>query len=501
MMKRRLGDWAPFLLGAAMGLHGPAAMAAETGSAQGQVSITIYNNDLALVQDLRQMDLPKGRAVQEFADVSAQIRPETVTIAAPGAGVVEQNFDYDLLSPERLVDKGVGQQVTIIRTNRATGVETVERGTILANNNGTLVQIGNRIEVLGDMDARLVFDRLPDGLKARPTLSVTLDAAQGGRRPVALSYLSSGFNWKADYVAMFDEKAGKLDVQGWVTLNNNSGTSYPAARLLLVAGAVGMGSGDAPSPRFRPARPTGIMGTQAAPREQVGDFYLYPIANPTTLAQAQQKQVSFLDVKGASATKSYWYRNAWLATNDEAQSFASVIHFSTGRGDGPDAKGLGDALPAGTVRVYMRDAAGAPQFVGEDQITHTPMGSTLALKTGEAFDVKIQPTVENREKIDSAEWDRVAQYRITRDGKAENVAVDAPRTYWRTHMAYRITNARAVPVTVEVVQAGLDRGWHDTRIAAESVKGEMRNADERVWKITVPAQGLVNLTAQIDTRY
>jgi len=498
MSRRQARNWTPLLMGVMAGLYTTGAQAGDVVSAQGQVAITIYNNDLALVQDVRQLDLPRGRALTEFADVSAQIRPETVTIAAPGAGVVEQNFDYDLLSPERLVDKGVGQAVTIIRTNRATGVETTERGTILANNNGTLVQIGNRIEVLGEMDARLVFDHLPDGLKARPTLSVMLDAAQGGRRPVALSYLSRGFSWKADYVAMFDEKAGKLDVQGWVTLNNTSGTSYPAAKLLLVAGAVGDG---AEQPRFRPARPMGVVGTQSAPREQVGDFYLYPIANPTMLAQAQQKQVSFLDVKGAAASKSYWYRNNWLATNDEAQSFASVLNFSTGREAGPDNKGLGDALPAGTVRVYMRDASGAPQFVGEDNITHTPMGSTLALKTGEAFDVKIQPTVEKREKIDSAEWERVAQYRITRDGKAETVLVDAPKTYWRTHMAYRLTNARNVPVSVEVVQAGLDRGWHDTRISAESAKGEQRNADERVWKITIPAQGSVNLTAQIDARY
>jgi hypothetical protein len=151
------------------------------------------------------------------------------------------------------------------------------------------------------------------------------------------------------------------------------------------------------------------MGTQAAAREQVGDFYLYPIAGRTTLANAQQKQVSFLDVKGAPASKSYWFRNAWLGAGSEAQSFATVLNFSSAK-----EGGLGDALPAGTVRVYMRDARGQPQFVGEDSIEHTPMGSTLALKTGEAFDVKIQPTVEKREKIDLGEWERVARYRITR---------------------------------------------------------------------------------------
>jgi len=471
------------------------ATAAGADSAQGAVSLTIYNNDLALVQDVRQMNLPAGRARQEFADVSAQIRPETVTLSAPGAGIVEQNFDYDLLSPERLVDKGVGQGVTIIRTNPATGAETVEKGTILANNGGTLVQIGGRIEVLSDMHARLVFDRLPDGLKARPTLSVTLDTARAGSRPVSLSYLSRGFGWKADYVALYDESAGKIDVQGWITLNNTSGTAYPDARVLLVAGAVGDGA-DSSYRRQNFGRPAGVVGTQASSREQLGDFYVYPIAGKTTVANAQQKQVSFLDVKGAGAQKVYWYRNGWMNGANEAASFATVLSFSNAK-DG----GLGDSLPAGTVRVYMRDARGAPQFVGEDQIGHTPMGSTLMLKTGEAFDVKIQPTVEKRERIDSGEWQRVAQYRITREGKAETVQVDAAKTYWRTHMAYRLTNAKAQPVSVEVVQAGLDNGWADTRVSAESVKGEQRNADERVWHITIPAQGQVTLTAQIDTRY
>jgi len=468
-----------------MALAGAAqAQTAKPDNAQGEVSLTIYNNDLALVQDKRELTLPVGRSAQEFADVSAQIRPETVTLSAPGAGVVEQNFDYDLLSPERLVDKGVGQGVTIIRTNPGTGAETVEHGTILANNGGTLVQIGNRIEVLADMKARLVFDKLPDGLKARPTLSVTLDAAQGGKRPVNLSYLSRGFGWKADYVALFDEGAGKIDVQGWVTLNNTSGTSFPHAKVLLVAGAVATSTDESAEDR-----PRGVMGTQTADREQVGDFYIYPIKARTTVANAQQKQVSFLDVKGAPAAKTYYYRNGWLAGHDDAQSFATVLSFSNARNGG-----LGDALPAGTVRVYMRDAQGNLQFVGEDQIGHTPMGSTLVLKTGEAFDVKIKPTVDKREKIDSAEWERVARYRV--NGKVG--VLEAAKTYWRTHMTYRLTNARAVPASVEVVQAGLGG---DTRVSAESQPGSQRNADERVWKLTIPAQGEITLTAQIDTRY
>ncbi|OYZ28864.1 MAG: DUF4139 domain-containing protein, partial [Novosphingobium sp. 16-62-11] len=156
-------------------------------------SLTIYNNDLALVQDVRQMNLPTGRTRQEFPDVSATIRPETVTLNASGTGIVEQNFDYDLLTPEKLMDKAVGQTVTVVRTNPATGAETREAATILANNGGTVVRIGDRIEVLNQYGARVIFPSLPAGLRARPTLSVTLDTTTPGARPVSLSYLSRGF--------------------------------------------------------------------------------------------------------------------------------------------------------------------------------------------------------------------------------------------------------------------------------------------------------------------
>lgn len=468
-------------------------------SAQGEVSLTIYNNDLALVQDVRQLSLPIGRHRQEFPDVSAAIRPETVTLNAGGTGIVEQNFDYDLLTPEKLMDKAVGQTVTLVRTNPATGAETRETATILANNGGTVVRVGDRIEVLNQYAARVVFPSLPAGLRARPTLSVTLDTTAPGTRPVSLSYLSRGFGWKADYVALFDETAGKIDVQGWITLNNNSGTTFDKAKVLLVAGAVGDGGsgyngGYRPQPRRMPGnRP----GTQSANRESLGDFYVYPIAGRTTVANAQQKQVSFLDVSGAPATKAYHFRNGWLASQTEPQSADTVLRFSTSR-----EAGLGDALPAGTVRVYMRDARGQPQFIGENAIGHTPMGSSLALKTGEAFDVKVQPVLEKRERIDSGEWEKSVRYRVSAPGKVPSeVTVETEKVFWRTTMSYKVTNARSAPVTVEVVQGGLDNWWHDTRVPSESIKGEQRSADERVWSVPVPANGEATLTVQFDSRY
>jgi len=197
-------------------------------TAQGDVAVTIYNNDTALVQDRRDLVLPVGRSVQDFPDVSAQIRPETVTLTGGGIGIIEQNFDFDLLTPSAMMQKAVGETVTLVRINPATGAEVRERARILAANSGVVMQIGDRIEVLRDdgLPVRVIFDRVPPGLRARPTLSVNLDSSRGGKRAVSLRYLSGGLGWSADYVALYDESAGTTDMQGWVTLTNNTGTTF-----------------------------------------------------------------------------------------------------------------------------------------------------------------------------------------------------------------------------------------------------------------------------------
>jgi hypothetical protein len=431
----------------------PTLAVAQT--AQGDVAVTIYNNNLALVQDKRELRLPAGKSKQDFPDVSAQIRPETVTIGAPGATIVEQNFDFDLLTPESLMEKAVGQSVTVVRGGQSLPAK------VLAYNDGTVVEIGGRIEVLGK-DDRVIFPSLPPSLRARPTLSVTLDADAAGARPVTLSYLTYGMGWKSDYVALFDEKAGKIDVQGWLTLTNNSGVTYSNANTLLVAGAVGGGG--------RGASSAMVPGTETAGRERIGDFYVYPIPGRTTIAQRQQKQVSFLDVAGAPAAKAYAYRNPWLGRQDQPRSVDTVLRFSSSK-----EGGLGDALPAGTVRIYMRDARGAPQFIGENAIPHTPMGSRLAIKTGEAFDVKVKAVVQTRERAGSNKW--------------------------RTTMVYTLTNARPDAVVVELSQGGLDSWWKDTRILEETQASERINADEALWKVSVPANGEATLTATFETRY
>ncbi len=444
-------------------------------NAQGDVAITIYNNDLALVQDSRQLPIASGRSRLEFPDVSARIRPETVTLTGDGIGIVEQNFDYDLLSPQALMESALGETVTLVRTNPGTGAEERERARVLAVNGGVIVQIGNRIEVLRDdgLPVRVIFDQVPQNLRARPTLSVVIESQRGGTRPMTLSYLTPGLAWAADYVALFDERAGRMDVQGWITLTNNSGTTYSNANTMLVAGSVGS-EGEGRPDRFNryrpppPPPPPGMIaaGTESANRERLGDFYLYPLRERTTIADRQTKQVSFLDVSGSAAARAYEFRNAWLGTADQPLSANSVLRFSSSRD-----QGLGDALPAGTVRVYQRDARGNPQFVGESAIGHTPMGSQIGLTTGQAFDVKVHPVVEQRERLSD--------------------------TRSRTTIRYTLTNARPEAVTVDVIQSGL---WGDNRVVRESAQSERRSAEEIVWRVNVPANGSATVTATFEHR-
>src|ERR1700727_2830836 len=289
------------------------------GAAERALSVTIYNDNLALVQDRRDIEVKDGRQRVEFQDVSAEIRPETVSLSAADISIVEQNFDFHLLTPAKLMEKAVGQEVTIVRVNPATGAETREQAQVLATNGGVVLKIGQRIEVLRDdgLPVRVIFSKVPDNLRARPTLSVSINGAHPGTRPAALSYLTPGLGWKADYVALYNESDGKIDVQGWVTLTNSSGTTYDNAQTLLVAGSPSQVVGAGQLNNFRaPVRRQILQqpGTESGNRERLGDYYLYPLAERTTIANLQTKQVSFLDVHGVPAEHGYEFRNHWLGT-------------------------------------------------------------------------------------------------------------------------------------------------------------------------------------------
>lgn len=394
------------------------------------------------------------------------------------------------------MEKAVGQTITLIRTNPATGAETRERATVLSTAGGVVVKIGDRIEVLRDdgLPVRAIFDRVPTNLRARPTLSVTVESDRAGRRPASIRYLTPGLGWGADYVALFDEAKGTMDMQGWVTLTNNTGTTFHNANTLLVAGNT---SGSARSRGARPA--TFDPGTETANRERLGDYYLYPLAERTTIANAQTKQVSFLDVQGVRAKREYSRTVAWLQSDDRPVNVSSQVSFGSSRD-----QGLGDALPAGTVRFYQRDAQGTPQFVGESGIGHTPMGSNLSLRTGDAFDVFVQAEVVKREKISSDEYERSARYRVIENGEVtREVEEERAIQHWRTTMRYTITNAKPSPIDVELTQSGLDNGWwaRDYRIISEDVQGQQVNADRREWTIPVAANSRREVTVVYETRY
>jgi hypothetical protein len=447
--------------------------AAPAIAADRTLSVTIYADDLALVQDRREIEVKGGRQRLEFQDVSAQIRPETASLTAADISIVEQNFDFDLLTPAKLMEKAVGQEVTIVRVNPATGAETREQAQVLATNGGVVLKIGQHIEVLRDdgLPVRVIFDKVPDNLRARPTLSVTVIGGHAGTRPATLSYLTPGLGWHADYVALFNEADSKIDVQGWVTLTNSSGATYDNAQTLLVAGSPAQVNGGAgPQNYYRgPQQRTTLQqpGTESGNRERLGDYYLYPLAERTTIANLQTKQVSFLDVHGVPAEHGYEFRNRWLGTAETPQSAKSIYSFSSSA-----HAGLGDQLPAGVLRFYMRDKRGDPQFIGESRIDHTPMGSTLSLATGDAFDVKVRAVLDKRTRINTFDW--------------------------QSDMRYELTNALPRPITVSLLQEGL---WGDSRITAESQKSKRRSADTAEWTVTVPANGKTSLTASFETRY
>jgi hypothetical protein len=442
--------------------------AASAALAQGpapDLSLTIYNNDLALVQDVRTLDIGKGRQRVELKDVSASIRPETAALTGEGLGIVEQNFDFDLLTPAKLMEKAVGHQVEIVRINPGDGKETHETATVLADNDGVVLKIGDRIEVLRDdgVPTRVIFDGVPENLRALPTLSVTVDSDRAGPRRATLSYLTRGLSWKADYVALFDEAKGALDLQGWITLSNESGTTYRDAKLQLVAGQAQ--TVDQPWSQPQNREFGGVAGNEASTQGRVGDFYLYPLPQRTTVADKQTKQVGFLEAKGVKARKAYVYRAGWFQSLQQPAHAEVVLDFANS-----GAGGLGAPLPAGVVRVYARDKAGEPKFMGESRIDHTPQGSELLIKTGEAFDVTVQPTL---------------------------VKEDSHGLYRSKYtMSYLVKNARGEPVTVEVRQGGL---WRNGKVLDESLTSRRIDAYTLGWDVPVAANGETTLTFTVDT--
>jgi hypothetical protein len=448
---------------------------------QQSIAVTIYNEQLALIKDQRRVLLDTGTNRLALRDVSAQMHPQTALLRSldgPDAfQVLEQNFDFDLLSPAKLLEKSVGGRVRVVKTHPTTGAETTETAQVLAAGDaGVVLQLGDRIET--GVPGRIVFDSVPPHLRDRPTLVTELQSAKAGPHAVELSYLSSGLGWQADYVAELGADNRSLDLNGWVTLTNRSGTSYPHARLQLVAGDVN-----------RVRREMGQAGMklngmvqalkEEAPRitqQALFEYHLYTLERPTTLANNQTKQVALLRAAGTPVAKELvltgepHYYGSSAGEIGRKLKLGVFIEF-----DNRDSSGLGLPLPQGTVRVYQRDAEGRAQFIGEDRIEHTPKNETVRLLLGNAFDVS----------ADKKQTDFKVRPQPGRHDAYES--------------AYEIVlrNAKAEPVTV-TVREPVPGDW---TMLQESQRHAKVAAGTAQWRVTVPANGSSTLTYRVLTRH
>lgn len=433
-----------------------------------KLSLTVYNNDLALIQDTRTVDIASGISRVELKDISAKIFPETVAFSSSGVSIIEQNFDFDLLTPEKLMQKAVGQQVQIIRVNPGNGAQVTEAATVLSVNDGVVLHIGDHIEVLNSeaIPTRVIFSKIPDNLRATPTLSVTVDSSSAGPRNVALSYLSAGLSWQADYVALLDEKNNKLDLQGWITLSNRSGTTFENAETRLVAGKINSTRSELYTSYNQSWRGGTSSGANQKNVSPFADYYLYTLPSKTTIANEQTKQIGFVEANGINAIKSYRYRTTNFSSLGEPENAEVVIQFKNS-----SEEGLSAPLPAGVVRVYVRDAQGNPKFIGENRVDHAPKGSTLGVQIGEAFDVTIQPTVVANEQIGSKRR--------------------------RYSMEYLVRNARNNDVSVEIEQSA---GWRDSKIISENLKSSQIDAYRWRWSVPVKSNDETKLSFVLETK-
>jgi hypothetical protein len=447
---------------------------------QQSVAVTIYNENLALVKDQRKIQLGGGQSALAFRDVSAQMRPETALLRSfnnPGKLVVlEQNFDFDLLTPQKLLEKYVGKSVNIIRTNPATGAETTEQAQVLAASGGVVLKIGDRIET--GIPGRIVYPDVPANLRDRPTLVMSLNNGGAAQQEVELSYLTGGLGWKADYVAELNAVDDKLDLSGWVTLTNTSGASYRNAKLQLVAGDV-----NRVREEMRPLRAMAKMDmavAAAAPpmaEESLLEYHLYTLDRPTTIAENQTKQVSLLSAASVPVRKElllrgtdYYYQSSY---GDLGQKMKVGVFVEF---DNKESAHLGMPLPKGVMRVYKKDAAGNAQFVGEDRIDHTPKNEKVRLKLGDSFDV-----TADRKQTDFKKLPNPAKGNSMFESAYEIV----------------LKNARKEAVTV-TVQEPIPADW---KMLKESHPHEKATSNTAVWKVNVPAEGQATLTYRVQVKY
>lgn len=447
---------------------------------QQELSLTVYNQDLALIRDVRNVHLKQGINRLAVREVSAQIRPETAIITSlshPNAlSLLEQNFDYDLLTPQQLLQKYIGKQVRVVKTHPTTGAEKEHVATVLSANNGVVLKIGDRIET--GVPGRIVYDQVPDNLRDRPTLSILTNSSVAKKQTLELSYLTGGLSWKADYVAKLGKSEKYLDLNGWVTLNNQSGASYQNANLQLVAGDVNRVV--EPRAQHRDVVMMKNMAAESAPemaQESLFEYHLYTLGRKTDVLQNQTKQVALFSASKIPVNKEFllvgnqhYYYNRYGVISDKLK-VGVFVEFENKKEDG-----LGIPLPKGIVRVYKNDSSENVQFIGEDRIDHTPKDEKIRLKLGDAFDV-------------TASKKQTSYKKESAFGKYKHAASSS--------YEIEIHNAKDEDVTVKVLEP-VPGDW---KMIESNIKYEKVNAHTVQWLVEVPAEKRVTLNYKVLVRY
>lgn len=447
-----------------------------TARDQQTVSVTIYNKNLALVKDRRKITVPNGMQTLAFREVSAKIKPETALLNAGDLSVLEQNFEYDLLSPQSLLQKYVGRDVTMVRRHPTTGEEQLVQAKVLSAGNGVVLRVGDRIET--EVSGRLVYPDIPDTLRDRPTLTMQVESAKDGARDVELSYLTGGLSWQADYVAELNAADDRLNLSGWVTLINESGARYPQAQLQLVAGDVNIVQKEMDSRNMMKSAMAGLTpAPQPMAEESMFEYHLYTLGRPTTIGENQKKQVALLQAVGVECRKEFLLKgdeSYYSSQSGEIGRKMKVGVFVELKND--KESGLGLPLPGGIVRVYKKDGNGFLQFVGEDKMDHTPEKEMIRLHLGDAFDITADKRQTNFKKISGF----------------------SPFQYvFESEYEIKLKNAKKEKVMVKI-QEPLPGDWE---ILGESVGHTKESAHTASWMVAVPPMETVNLTYWVRVKY
>jgi len=406
----------------------------STEADQTGVEVTVYNTDLALVKDVRSILLKEGQGELRFMDVASAIRPETVhgkSLNDPRSlAILEQNYEYDLISPEKLLEKFVGRTVKIEVWNDYQGKKEIVEGTLLSTNNGLVFDIGGQIYL--NYPGLKIVPSIPDNLYARPTLAWLYANSAKEKHNVEVSYLTKGMTWKADYIFVLDDADTAADLTGWVTLNNRSGAAYRDATLKLIAGEVQTVADILPPPMMRMAM--GGAVPEAAPafvEESFFEYHIYNLSRKTTIGNNQTKQISLLEAFGTKIGKEYItrgerrYFTSSLQRGLLKQKVDVVISFKNS-----EENNLGMPLPKGIIRLYKKDSKGSLQFIGEDRIDHTPRNEEVRLRVGEAFDVVAERRQTRYKKLADNLYETSWELIVRNRKKEESVVVSFMEPVW-----------------------------------------------------------------------